>query len=237
MLTKLIRNSRECGYVNFPVEIIHELTTPIDRMDRVCQCSKNLLPFLTGMFLAPSVFADFLVALADLTSDFFIEIRRVQRHVPEESTQKIIFTTDPQAIASNVCFSAVLSCKYCLKQFISKQQTLSPASSMRERNMSTYERLRVYQGASSKNSKNITFAKRSDLLENAIRDGDVATKELFTPILYSLLRFSVRFVSQFKPQIVKAILQEHPKSLNRAIDMLFNFVSSTNSIDEITVEK
>jgi hypothetical protein len=107
---------------------------------------------------------------------------------------------------------------------------------VQERNISVSERLRIH-GSSSKQSKNITFAKRSDLLENMVRDGEVATKDQLTMILYSLLRLSVRFVSQYKPQIVKAILQEHPKSLNRTVDMLFTFVSCTNNVDEITAEK
>jgi hypothetical protein len=70
-----------------------------------------------------------------------------------------------------------------------------------------------------------------------VRDGEVATKDQLTMILYSLLRLSVRFVSQYEPQIVKAILQEHLKSLNRTVDMLFTFVSCTNNVDEITAEK
>jgi hypothetical protein len=109
---------------------------------------------------------------------------------------------------------------------------------MQERNMSLQERLRLQSASnSSKQTKNIIFSKRSDLLENLMRDGDVATKDQFTMILYSLLRLSVRVVSQYKPQIVKTILQEHPKSLSRAVDMLFTFVSGTSNVDEITIEK
>lgn len=105
--------------------------------------------------------------------------------------------------------------------------------------MSTNERLRIYNGTSSatKNTKNIAFVKRADLLENSLRDGDVATKDLFITILYSLLRLCVRYISQYKPQVIKAIIQEQPKTLTRGIDMLFTFVSHTNNIDDITVEK
>lgn len=104
--------------------------------------------------------------------------------------------------------------------------------------MTVQDRLRVYNtGGVSKNTKNIAFTKRADLLENSIRDGEVATKDMFTMTLYSFLRLCVRYVSQFKPSVLKAILQEQPKTLSRGIDMLFTFVSHTNSIDDITVEK
>lgn len=135
-------------------------------------------------------------------------------------------------------FVSALFCRVSSKRVLVEFNHQILASSMHERNMSSQERLRIHNpSSSSKHSKNITFSKRSDLLENMLRDGEVTTKDQFTIILYSLLRLSVRFVSQYKPQVVKAILQEHPKSLSRAIDMLFTFVSCTSNVDEITVEK
>jgi hypothetical protein len=106
--------------------------------------------------------------------------------------------------------------------------------------MSMNDRLRIHNsnlGSATKNTKNIAFIKRADILENTVRDGEVASKDLFTMILYSFLRIGVRYISQYKPQILKTILQEQPKILSRAIDMCFTFISQASSVDDITAEK
>jgi hypothetical protein len=41
VLTKIMRSSREHGYVNFPTEMVFELVSPIDKLDRTCSCSKS----------------------------------------------------------------------------------------------------------------------------------------------------------------------------------------------------
>jgi hypothetical protein len=100
------------------------------------------------------------------------------------------------------------------------------------------DRMRAFaNGPAGKSTKNINLNKRGDLLENVFRDGEVASADHFVMVAYSLLRLAVRYVSQYKPQVLKAVLQEQPKAVSRAVDTLFLFVSSTNNIDEITAEK
>jgi hypothetical protein len=81
-------------------------------MERVCPCSKfDLLSIKTSSFLAPSIFAEFLLALMDFVSDFFIEIQRVRRHFPENAFPQPNSLVDTSPIPNNVCFTAVLSRK------------------------------------------------------------------------------------------------------------------------------
>ncbi|KAI6178303.1 UBC core domain-containing protein [Aphelenchoides besseyi] len=211
VITEKIRRSRSTGYVDFPLEMLSEVTALLDKMDRVCQCN-------------PSILADFMTAVLEFVSDFFVEFQRMQRHFPDSIPTyglSSFIANDATQIPSNVCFSVVLS-----------------TSHQRDRNAMMNDRWRAFNNGNSntKPTKNINVVKRADILENAVRDGEVNANDQFVSLIYSFLRFSVRYVSQYRPQVLKALLNEQPKTLNLAIDTLFMFISCTNHVDDITVE-
>lgn len=220
VLAEVMREARQCGYASMPIEALAETTAALDTLDRVCQCS-------------PEVFVDFFAAFMDFTADFFAETQRIQAHFPDAAEPLRSMRGFPPGLISAAVESTPIPCNVCFTIM------LTPAA-QRDRNAAMLERLRTtgQQGTSTqKTSKNITFVKRADLLENVVRDGEVAAGDHFVKCAYSLMRLAVRYVSQYRPQVLKTMLLSQPGALERAIETLFLFVCCTNNVDEISKDK
>uniref|UniRef100_A0A1I7RY28 Baculoviral IAP repeat-containing protein 6 n=1 Tax=Bursaphelenchus xylophilus TaxID=6326 RepID=A0A1I7RY28_BURXY len=215
-LSSLFKKSREFGYITMPVDVLMELTNAIDTMEKVCPCD-------------PTVFAEFFTAFVDFTEDFFDEIEKTKAHFPSTDPGISSLQSLPSALLNTVLESTPIPSNMCFSMTLN-------AKMQRERNSNLMERLRSSGNnstSSGKSSKNITFVKRADILENTVRDGEVNVGDQFMQCAYSLMRMVGRYVSQYRPQILKTLLHSQSLAIKRLIDTMFMFVSCTTNVDEI----
>lgn len=219
-MTELLVQSKPVGYLTLPIDALVEITSALDTMDKVCTCT-------------PDIFVDFLSAYIDFIAEFFNETQRVQRHLPSADYQISVIKGLPAGLISHALENTPIPSNMCFTMM------LTPAL-LKKRSKQLDKRLNETEKpgfSNSKSSKNITFVKQPDILENAMRDGEVSVADMFVQAAYSMMRLAVRYVSQYRPQILKTLLQKQMKAVKRAIDTLFMFVSSTKNVEEVSKDR
>ncbi|CAD5206748.1 unnamed protein product [Bursaphelenchus okinawaensis] len=216
-LTDQFNKSRQFGYLALPVDVIVEITSLFDSMEKVGSCD-------------PGVFVTFLAAFIDFTEELFSELKKVESCLPESASGMKSLKNLPPPLISSILETSNIPSNMCFSMILN-------GNMQKERNYMFNQKLKnldANANVGSKSSKNITFVKRADILENPVRDGDVNISDLFMNSAYSMMRMAVRYVSQYRPHILKSLLHSQGNSVKKLIDMLFMFVSFTQNLDQIT---
>ena len=78
---------------------------------------------------------------------------------------------------------------------------------------------------------------RSVRVELLVNKANCVQARFLGSVIYSFLRFIVRYVAQCRPQFLSTLVTEHSRALRLAIDATYIFVSHTSAADTISVDK